>query len=208
MFAELCALPRVCVYLDGEIVEQSTTSGAAADSVRIDVCFDQIPVSVDVDGECTVVRTRSTADPQGAEANRKDHQFTYRVDSVVTAMGFVQPSEDAISGDLPVLRVGGCGSGTLGNLAENRALAKTAAQEIVHRLQQRSRRAGLAGIRQLHSAATSFDDWTSIDRAETLRARPNRLRTKFTSWSAMSEVIAEHRRTAAAHCPTKAGPDH
>jgi ferredoxin/flavodoxin---NADP+ reductase len=200
MFAELCALPNVSVYLDGEIDERSlhASDGTSHDrTVRVDVRFNEIPVGIDVDVERSIVRTRANPPRQRVEPGAEYDEFTYRVDSVVTAMGFVEPSDVPASavGD-GVLRVGGCSSGTLGNLAENRALAKTAAQEIINRLQHGRGRPGLAGVREFCTSATSFDDWTSIDRAETMRARPNRLRTKLTSWSAMSEVIAEHRRTA------------
>src|SRR6201999_3860522 len=112
----------------------------------------------------------------------------------VTATGFVENSDDRTRaiGDLVVMD-GGCGSGTLSNLAENRSLAKTAAEQIVDLLRDNHGRPGLIGVTDL-SDATTFAAWASIDRAETVRARPDRIRTKFTSWSAMAEVVAEHRR--------------
>jgi len=201
MFAELCALPDVSVYLDGERIEKSDTAdanGLSEHSVRVDVRFNEIAVAIDSDdGQC-IVRTRSSLN--GTAPEDCDGEFIHRVDSVITAMGFVaSPGGCAPEMEQRIVRVGGCSSGTLGNLAENRAHAKTAAQEISKRLPcDRSVRPGLAGVRELCSAATSFDEWTTIDQAETLRARPNRLRTKFTSWSAMSEVIADHRRSVAA----------
>jgi ferredoxin--NADP+ reductase len=48
----------------------------------------------------------------------------------------------------------------------------------------------------LPADATSFDDWQVIDRAEVARARPNRLRSKFTTREAMTDVINEHRSTS------------
>lgn len=211
MFAELCALPGVSVYLDGEIEEQSQASASDRSSnrpVRVDVRFNEIPVGIEVEGGGCIVRTRANPDPEGSGPAGDQQEFIHRVDSVVTAMGFVQPSDDHLSlTGQRVLRVGGCSSGTLGNLSENRALAKTAAQEIISRLQYAHGQTGLAAIRENCPAATSFDDWMSIDRAETMRARPNRMRTKFTSWSEMSEVIAEHRTTRPSHDGANAAPE-
>lgn len=209
MFTELCALPNVSVYLDGELDERSSQPADEAShdrAVRVDIRFNEMPVGIGVDDVRTTVHTRPSTCPETSFPREELGEIIYRVDSVVTAMGFVGASAQSpatITGDR-VLRVGGCGSGTLGNLAENRALAKTAAQEIVNRLPSDHCRPGLAGIRELCSTATTFDDWTLIDRAETGRAQPNRLRAKFTSWSAMSEVIAEHRRSTTG--PSSAPP--
>jgi ferredoxin--NADP+ reductase len=204
MLAELRALPNVSVTFDGAGADgpPQTTDAAPHDrTVHVGIHFNEAPVAIDVDGDHTIVHTRPTTGPETGDVQSRHDESSYRVDTVITAMGFVDsPSSDlaAVAGDR-VLRVGGCGSGTLGNLAENRALARDAAGEIVDLLRRDHGRPGLTGIRGLCPAATSFDDWTCIDRAEIGRARPNRLRTKFTSWSAMSAVIAEHRRTATGH---------
>jgi ferredoxin--NADP+ reductase len=198
MFAELCALPGVSVFMDGEIVERSVkTDGEEPGRVaRVDVRFNETPLRIDAHGDRCIVRTRSNPGRESGEPADGSGDFAHRVDTVVTAMGFVDGSDDRTwtIGDR-VLTVGGCGSGTLGNLAENRALAKTAAEQIVDLLRDNHGRPGLIGVTDLcPSDATTFADWASIDRAETARARPDRVRTKFTSWSAMAEVIAEHRR--------------
>ncbi|MEH3143177.1 MAG: hypothetical protein PGN37_24055 [Mycobacterium kyogaense] len=122
-------------------------------------------------------------------------------------MGFVGASiADAVTGHR-IVRVGGCASGALGNLAENRTLAKAAAREIVTHLESSSGRAGLAGLGESVSLATTFADWTVLDRAETMRARPNRVRTKFTSWPAAAQAVVEYRRrTATAPHPLSQNP--
>jgi len=211
MFAELCALPGVSVFMDGEIVERSAPAdrGRPSRVVRIDVRFNETPVGIEADGECSVVRTRSNPDREGADSSSGLEDLAHRADTVVTAMGFVEGSDDRtwVTRDR-VLAVGGCGSGTLGNLADNRAVAKHAAQQIIDRLRNSHGRPGLIGVRDLFpSNATTFNDWASIDRAETARARPDRVRAKFTSWSAMSEVIAEHRRTTTGRGGANAAPD-
>ncbi|WP_196248671.1 FAD-dependent oxidoreductase [Rhodococcoides fascians] len=200
MFAELCALPGVTVYLDGELESRSTQSDPSSDvderSVRIDVRFQEIPVSIDVDGEHTVVRTRCNNAAEAPASDKAADTFNHRVDTVVTAMGFVEiPAGQEWADHERVVRVGGCGSGSLGNLAENRSLAKDAATTIIAHLSERATgRSGLAGIgAALPSSATTFDDWTAIDRAEVARTRPDRVRRKFTAWSEMTDLVAASR---------------
>jgi ferredoxin--NADP+ reductase len=199
MYSELCALPGVSVYFDGELDERSASADAEPCDrrVRVDVHFNQIPTAIDnVGGQCAV-RTRSTVDPAGDESRTTRGELVHKVDTVITAMGFVDGSGVSSPSGERVVRVGGCSSGTLGNLADNRSLARVAAQEIADRLQGDRGRPGLDGIRGLLPPDfTTFEDWTSIDRAELARARPKRVRAKFTSWQAMSAVIAENRRTS------------
>lgn len=201
MFTELCAVPGVSVYVDGEIEERSIAdSGDASHSrnVRVDIRFHETPVSIDADGERCLVATRRTtalAD-EAAEPQPRVH----RVDTVITAMGFIDAPDNGWAVGDRVVRVGGCDNGTLGTLADNRALAKAAAQQVVTHLHQDRGRPGLLGVRHLILAdATTFADWKNIDRAETARARPNRLRTKFTSWSDMAAAIAEQQHSTSAH---------
>jgi ferredoxin/flavodoxin---NADP+ reductase len=207
MFAELCSLPHISVCVDGEVDRRSA---AAADTavrerpIQVDIRFNETPVGVDADDQYCIVRTRATSSHAGAQSAARPQEFAHRADTVVTAMGFIDtPDGCEWTGENRVVRVGGCSSGNLGNLAENRTLAKTAAQRVVGLLQhQRRGSLGLAGIRDhLPTAATTFDDWSSIDRAESAQARPDRVRTKFTSWSAMADVIADHRGAAARSTP-------
>ncbi|KAA0084644.1 hypothetical protein CIW52_11725 [Mycolicibacterium sp. P9-64] len=200
MFAELCAIPGVSVYLDGEIEERSVTSNNDdhGRAVRVDVRFNEIVLGVDADDEGCIVRTQRSPDVEHSEPSEPE-DFTYGVDTVVTAMGFVEPDHRAPENGDRVLRVGGCGSGTLGNLADNRALAKVAAQQIIDQLRASQIKPGLDGVREvLPAEANTFDDWVGIDRAEVARARPDRLRTKFTSWSEMADAIAAHRQARSA----------
>ncbi|WP_194166898.1 FAD-dependent oxidoreductase [Mycolicibacterium sp. P9-22] len=192
MFTELCALPGVAVHLDGRLA----TSRIPDDTgVCVDIRFNEQVTRIDADGEYAVVHTGpSSSDGSGTSDNRSQGS-TYRAHSVITAMGFVAPSREpgwTATSDR-VLFVGGCSSGVLGNLAENRALAKAAAADIVAVLSHEQGRPGLIGVRDQCCAATSFDDWLVVDRAEVAQARPNRLRSKFTAWEAISDVIAEHR---------------
>lgn len=202
MFAELCTLPGVTVYLDGEIVDRSTVSGGSGKhgrDVRVDVRFREIPVGIDFDGRQvnghrTVVRTRFNGKPD--EPMAEQETFVHRAGTVVTAMGFVdEPAGREWSDREGVVRVGGCGSGFLGNLAENRALAKEAARDILARVSESPGRPGLDGVRaHLPAASTTFDDWTAVDRAEVDRARPGRVRRKFTAWSEMTDVITASKK--------------
>ncbi|MFC8178824.1 FAD-dependent oxidoreductase [Rhodococcus sp. NPDC057297] len=194
MFTELCALPGVTVYLDGELEPRSAPTDQPTDrTVRVDVRFKEIPTAIDADGQGTIVRTRFNDDPAASEPDRLGETFTRHVDTVVTAMGFVDAASD-FDHDAHdrVVKVGGCESGALGNLAENRALAKVAAQQVISRLDQTNdSRDGWEGIRDdLPTTAITFDDWTQIDRAEIERARPGRVRRKFTAWSDMTDHLA------------------
>ena len=194
MFAELCALPGVAVYLDGDLEDRSTLSAESGRDIRVDVRFREIPVGIDADGHQSVIRTRFH-DELGA-ADDGSEAFVHRADTVVTAMGFV---EETAYGDWAgregVVRVGGCGSGFLGNLAENRTLAKDAARNILARLSNSPGRIGLDGVRPyLPPASTTFSDWAAVDRAEVDRARPDRVRRKFTAWAEMADVIAESKK--------------
>ncbi|WP_081821400.1 FAD-dependent oxidoreductase [Rhodococcus sp. UNC23MFCrub1.1] len=197
MFAELCALPGVTVYLDGQIDERSATSDTSGENgrdVRIDVRFREVPISVDADGQHCVVRTRLNTDLDAA--GDESGTFVHRVDTVITAMGFVEGDAPRAWADRDrVVRVGGCGSGFLGNLAENRTLAKDAAREIADRLRTDAGRTGLDGLRpHLPPTSTTFDDWTVIDHAEVGRARPGRVRHKFTTWSDMADIITASKK--------------
>ncbi|TQR82401.1 hypothetical protein D8S82_32285 [Mycobacterium hodleri] len=197
MYTELCAVPGVTVVVDGVVDERSLTSEPDAShdrDIRVDIRFNETPLRVDADDTHCVVHTQTTSPSGGPDTAPR--AGVRRVDTVITAMGFVDsPNEGWAAGDR-VERVGGCGSGTLGNLAENRVLAKAAAQRVASRLLEDRGRPGLKGVRHLlPQHASSFADWTSIDRAETARARPNRLRTKFTSWSDMSAAIAQQPAT-------------
>ncbi|WP_301122223.1 FAD-dependent oxidoreductase [Mycolicibacterium fortuitum] len=212
MYSELCALPGVSIYLDGELDERAASAGAESSDrrVRVDVHFNQIPTAIEnVRGQC-VVRTRSTLDPTGNETRTAREEFVHQVDTVITAMGFVDGSAASAPSGERVVRVGGCSSGTLGNLADNRSLARVAAQQIADRLRGDSGRPGLDGIRHLLPPDfTTFEDWASVDRAELARARPKRVRAKFTSWQAMSAVIAESRRTSVCARPaSRSSQDH
>jgi ferredoxin--NADP+ reductase len=195
MFAELCALPGVTVYLDGDLEERSALSGESGRDVRVDVRFREIPVGIEADGHQSVVRTRFHDERDTADDGHR--VFAHRADTVVTAMGFVgeEPAHDDWAGRDSVLRVGGCGSGFLGNLAENRTLAKDAARNVLARLSNSAGHIGLDGVRPyLPSTSTTFSDWSAVDTAEVARARPGRVRRKFTAWAEMVDVIAESKK--------------
>ncbi|KRC65820.1 hypothetical protein ASE12_14270 [Aeromicrobium sp. Root236] len=196
MLTELCALPSTEVWIDGERV----TASDQETPTTIEIEFTRTPLRVDhVDERSVLV----AADSAGSGA-----EHVYVVDSIVTATGFVaadpQGPHTSFDGSLPVVRIGGCSSGVLGNLAENRALAKAAAAEVVTLVDQKTRRAGADGIRPLMDAAVlSYDDWLAVDAEEVRRAGPGRCRQKISSLPEMHVVVDAHRR--AAH--SRAGSD-
>ncbi|ANY22185.1 hypothetical protein BCM27_04630 [Gordonia terrae] len=195
MFAELCALPGVTVYLDGQLEERSAdTNTGDGRGVRVDVRFRETPISVDTGGRHCVVRTRFNGSLD--ETETASGTFVHHADTVITAMGFVDGTAlDDWTGRGHIVRVGGCGSGSLGNLAENRSLAKEAARQIVDHLGRDAGHTGLDGVRpHLPPTSTTFDDWTLIDRAEVGRARPGRVRRKFTTWTEMSDVVRDSKK--------------
>ncbi|MFJ9005515.1 FAD-dependent oxidoreductase [Streptomyces canus] len=223
MFTELCRLPGVVITVDGEAEERGPSGGAdvasdacpkdgtlpVRDAIHIDIHFNETPTAIEYGDGRTLVRTgragtatlsselRESAN-QGERA-RAD-EAVYAVDLVVTAMGFVRPTveQNPVAHADPErhVRAGGAHSGALGNLAENRTLAKAAAQQVADRLRRSSGRPGLDGIRDLLPAdAVSFEDWKAIDRAEVARARPDRLRWKFTTREEMAGVVENYRGT-------------
>jgi ferredoxin--NADP+ reductase len=147
MFTELCALPGVAVSVDGEIQgdlaagasKQPAAAATGDDPVKVDICFNTTVSAVDYADGRTVVRTRPTNGVAGEDA--------WVVDTVVTAMGFVRasPEENPLAHADPerLVWVGGCHSGVLGNLAENRTLAKIAAEAIADQLSAAAGRPGL-----------------------------------------------------------------
>ncbi|NUS83530.1 MAG: FAD-dependent oxidoreductase [Streptomyces sp.] len=228
MFTELCHLPGVVITVDGEVEERSLYGGTEAapdagyrggasrvrDAVHIDIRFNESPTAIEYADGRTLVRTRrtsgtSTTTPSsepGASGPSWERagpgEEVYVVDAVVTAMGFVRPAVEqnpvAHADPRRHVWVGGAHSGALGNLAENRTLAKTAAEEVADRLQRSSGRPGLEGIRdRLPPDAVCFEDWKAIDRAEIARARSGRLRWKFTTREEMADAVETHRGTTA-----------
>ncbi|MFI7131364.1 FAD-dependent oxidoreductase [Nonomuraea sp. NPDC050153] len=218
MFTELCRLPGVVITVDGEVEERSLSGGAEVgaspvrDVIHVDIHFNESPAAIEYAGGRTLVRARRTRATSGSEDSGKPGEWAgageeaYVVDTVVTAMGFVRPTveQNPVAHADPERQVwvGGAHSGALGNLAENRTLAKIAAEEVADRLKRSSGRPGLEGIRDLLPPdAVSFKDWEAIDRAEIARARSDRLRWKFTTREEMADVVESH-RGATAPSPT------
>ncbi|WP_172511535.1 FAD-dependent oxidoreductase [Glutamicibacter mishrai] len=201
MFKELCSIPGVEVYLDGRrsTEETDTSSGPTRHQpLRVEVFFNQKLREIDLQEDNAydnqlIVRTQNgTSD---AHLSAESPKTSFRASAVIAAIGF---EERRIGfGEVPadnVLRTGGCATGRLGNLAENRALAKQTAQLVAAKVGKQSELTGLAGVAPfLTQTPVSFSDWKAIDEAEITRARPGRIRQKFTSWSEMSDVVAQTR---------------
>lgn len=174
MLSELGAVDAVDLRLDGRRSTEHVAPEAA--STRIDVRFRQVLHSLTAHGR----RTRLVTTAPDDAANQR----SFVVDSVISAVGFeaghrASPS-DVLA--LPqVFRVGGCATGRLGNLAENRKLAAAAAREIADYLGGTRAGGGLLDPLFLPPRHVDFDAWTRIEAAETRRARPDRCRTKFTT---------------------------
>ncbi|WP_232715935.1 FAD-dependent oxidoreductase [Gordonia metallireducens] len=185
MFRELCDLPGVQVRVDGEGVHEAADEGSGDAQVVVDIHFGVETRAVNHrDGRTIVAGTRS-GQPVG--------EVEFAADTVITAIGFVPEGGDvdvAMAGT-SVFRVGGAQSGVLGNLAENRGVAKKAAAEIAAALSAGlGGKPGPAGVdHMLPDGVTDYADWCAIDHAEVGRALPGRCRTKFTSREAMLDVI-------------------
>ncbi|KQS65702.1 FAD-dependent oxidoreductase [Modestobacter sp. Leaf380] len=180
MVKELAHVSAVDLRVDGVPHPDGAVARGAdlpEDAVVIDIRFRQRLRRIEsADGLAVVVTSTD---------EETEHNLT--VDTVVSAIGFdlapehpVVPSMDADH----MFSVGGCMSGRLGNLAENRKLAIATALAVSEYLETvpPATRPGLGGLGdRLPTDRTSFTDWQSIDRAEVERAAPDRCRTKFTS---------------------------
>ena len=174
MLKELASVQSVALRFDGEPFDAA--SNPAGKSIRIDVRFRQTTQSITTMRDKTLLTTCEEGDPS------KPSQFL--VDAVISAIGFQDDSPLSHELDAPhIFRVGGCASGRLGNLAENRKLAAAAAQTIAEYLARDDRAVPVDDdIDHLFPARhVTFDGWRRIEEAETLRARPQRCRTKFTT---------------------------
>ncbi|OUS83513.1 FAD-dependent oxidoreductase [Rhodococcus sp. NCIMB 12038] len=174
MLKELASVESVDLRFDGEPFDPA--SHPAEKSVHIDVRFRQITQSVTTTGSKTLLTTCEAGDPSTTSR--------FLVDAVISAIGFEDDSQLSIGLDAPqIFRVGGCASGRLGNLAENRKLAAAAAQQIAEYLAREDRAVpgGDDIDRMLPARHITFDGWRRIEEAEALRARPQRCRTKFTT---------------------------
>ena len=186
MLSELCALPSTEVWVDGErlaVSDQDTPT-------TIEVEFLRAPLRVDhVDDRTVLV----AADP------RSGAEHAYVADSVITATGFVAAeSQDqrALQRAHRLVHIGGCASGVLGNLAENRVLAKAAAAEVVALVDRTMLLSGADAIRSsLSPDVLSYEDWLAIDAEEVRRAGPDRCRQKISSVPEMRIVVDAHRAT-------------
>ncbi|MEU1953512.1 FAD-dependent oxidoreductase [Nocardia rhamnosiphila] len=179
MLKELAAVGTVDLRLDGEPMN----AAAAGAQVLIDVRFQQRIHAVDTDGEQTLLITHECGDPA-----RTRH---FAVDTVISAIGFDDVSALGVpaGSSAHVFQVGGCHSGRLGNLAENRKLAATTAQAVAdHLTRHQLGRPGIDPASLTHPVF--FDGWRRIEEAETGRARPGRCRTKFTT---RAELLAAAR---------------
>ncbi|WP_084526265.1 FAD-dependent oxidoreductase [Nocardia vaccinii] len=171
MLKELAAVSTVDLRLDGEPFDAGTAADGA--TVLVDVRFHQALYAIYREGEQTTLVTR-----EHGEASKATH---FAVDTVISAIGFDDDSPLSEFDYAPhVFRVGGCHSGRLGNLAENRKLAATTAQTVVEHLTlQQPIRSDVDPM--LPAGHVSFEGWRRIDAAETRRALPGRCRTKFTT---------------------------
>ena len=149
-------------------------------TVTIDIRFNHELTEVGISDGRAVVRTT---------------HGSFSADTVVTAQGFVAVEDSLISeaeATLPnVVRAGGIFAGALGNLAQNRVLARGAAAQLVTRLSLSADRGGFDEIEaRLPTYATTYADWQAIDRAELGMATPERCRRKLTSREQIAVAIS------------------
>lgn len=174
MVKELASVRSVDLRIDGEPFDPSAV--AAVKPIRVDVRFLQTTHSVTSVGDRTLLTTHQDGDPSDP---RK-----FLVDTVISAIGFDDDSSLSKDTDAPnIFSVGGCASGRLGNLAENRKLAAAAAQTVAEYLTAADRLAPVRGDVDdlLPVSHVTFEGWRRIEEAETRQARPGRCRTKFTT---------------------------
>lgn len=194
MLKELAEVPGVQLRVDGESLLGGTSAGART---TIDVWFQRVPIAIRERDGGVEVATRNANDPAFLD--------TVLGGSVITALGCESTDLNRKIFDHldspRVFKVGGPATGRLGNLGENRKIAASVARQIAGLLDSMGseQRSGVAGLKDLLSGATvSFADWKRIDAAETLRARPGRCRTKFTS---RAELLAAATERPVAHAP-------
>ncbi|MDQ0283954.1 oxidoreductase [Rhodococcoides fascians] len=191
MLKELSGVESVSLYIDGEPYDGEQISKSSL--TRIDVHFQQIVESVSALRNRTRLTTHHSENPS--------HRRHFDVDTIIAAVGFEEPlNRQAESADHlrpNVFRVGGSASGRLGNLAENRKLAAAVAADVAEFLGNTAPLTDRTDLVTpfLPAQRVSFEGWQKIDAAETLRASPQRCRTKFTT---RAELLAAAQLTAPA----------
>lgn len=183
MLAELKALPNANVSTD----EPETDPADDGDErIRITISFDRDLESIEHNGLRTVVHARSV----------DGQSYSYSADTVISAIGFAADPELWCGTGAEVLgrthSAGGCGSGKLGTLAENRRLTKLIGVQVKEHINFVEPRPGLQGILgSLPSMITNYDDWLAIEQAERERAHSSRCRAKFTSRGEINNFLKQ-----------------
>ncbi|GAA3334709.1 FAD-dependent oxidoreductase [Curtobacterium albidum] len=189
MFRELADVAAIRMRVDGQAVAEVEGSRR----VDVDVHFEASPTLVHAAGDDYDVTVRTSHGTQ-----------THRVGAVITATGFVErddiPWATIPTADLHrVYRAGGCDTGVLGNLGENRTSAGAVAATIAATIEiDDHRRADpLAALRdRLPADAVSYEDWQHIDAEEVRRAPAERCRWKFTDSAELYRALAHAERPA------------
>lgn len=187
MLTELCSLSDTAVWIDGANVAEPVSDSP----IKVLIEFSRTPARIDFKDGRTVLVASDTDEPAV--------EYFYPVDTVITATGFVageaeQPGHIDVDGSHHIVRIGGCASGTLGNLSENRTLAKSAAAEVLSLVDASDDRIGADQIRErVNSSFLSFDDWAAVDAEEVRRAGTYRARRKLSSRGEIDDVVRAHR---------------
>ncbi|WP_416393532.1 MULTISPECIES: FAD-dependent oxidoreductase [unclassified Curtobacterium] len=191
MLRELAGVARIDLTIDGVafVTESATVAPTSTDATAE-------PLLVDVQFDFTLEQlTSSAAGALEVHGHGRDmSSVVIEADTVITAIGFVDTAKPIGDVDLPVLSrrvrtVGGCGTGVLGSLAQNRKAGQEAAAAILKTLGTLTHpRSGWSGLSaRVPSQHTDYVAWKRIDEAEQARAGTDRCRRKF---STQEELLA------------------
>ena len=221
MIRELSALPRGSYTAHGSLAapeaadrtvasraaayaELTAASRGAAPGPRVTLRFGAIPERVLGDTAVTGVAVRAG-----------DEELVIPATSVLTAIGFDADGTEA-SGELPSAlpadtgrlrpgryRTGWAKRGPIGAIPENRACAKSVAEEIIAdvssgQLVPDPAKRGFAGLpAHVRERAVSFAQWQVLDEHERAGAAPDRVRRKLTDHAAMVAIARGATQTPA-----------
>lgn len=163
----------------------------------------------------TPVRIMGNDRVEGVEFVRGDEVILVPADTVITAVGFAAAESDQLrdlvavqaeSGRIEpgLYRTGWAKRGPRGAIPENRACAKSVADEISADLASGAlplpgTRRGFAGLpASLRERAIGYEQWLALDAHERELAPPDRVRRKLNDHAAMAAVArsaTEHHRT-------------